>query len=162
MSTRYVQILEPDGTPTGATFAVERIADALTIRYDSRGTTEGTRAYRRGMVLLLQRLSAAAVTVTDACIETRTTTHLSRSARRLNLPDLGWPMLVQASNDEEADAIRALIHTAASRAGRAPGAKGGGNGTKRLRLYLKTRYGADTIERRVSTGAVVEGKVRAS
>lgn len=151
MTTRFAQILEPDGTATGATFIVERVDGETTIRYDSRGTTAGTHAYRRGMVLLLQRLAAAGATITDGCIETRTTAHLSRGRRRLALPEAyAWPLKVDASDDAAADAIRAAIHTAASRAGRAPGARGGGNGTKRLRLYIRTRIGASELERRIA------------
>jgi hypothetical protein len=145
--TRYVKILEPDGTETGATFAVERVEGATTIRYDSRGTTEGTRAYRRGMVLLLQRLASVGATVVDAAIETRTTAHLSLDARRLPLrPPLAFPLKVEADTDEEADTIRAAFHTAAARAGRAKSAKGGGNGTKRLRIWVRSRLGAQALE----------------
>jgi len=151
MTTRYVQILEPSGTPTGATFAVERVGGATTIRYDSRGTTAGTIAYRRGMVLLLRRLSEVSATLTDACIETKTTAALSRDERRLPLPaPHAYPLAVVARVDAEADRIRAMLHTAAARAGRVPDAKGGGNGTKRLRLYVKTNLSADELERRLA------------
>lgn len=151
--TDYVQILEPDGSATGATFDVERVEGATTIRYDSRGTTAGTRAYRRGMVLLLTRLSDAGVTIQDACIETRTTQHLSRAQRRLPIKaPFSFPMRVEVDDEEGADALRAAIHTAAARAGRAKDAKGGGNGTKRLRIYLKTRVSAAELRRRISAG----------
>lgn len=150
MKPLHVPIHEPDGTPSGATFAVERVGGATTIRYDSRGTTAGTRGYRRGMVLLLQRLGERGVTITDAAIETKTTAHLSRADRRLPLrPPLSFP-IEPVATEADAEAVRAGFHTAAARAGRAPGAKGGGNGTKRLRLYLRTELAPDELERLVS------------
>lgn len=152
-NTHYVQIIESDGTNTGATFAVEKVEGAKTIRFDSRGTTAGTHAYRRGMVLLLQRLSYAGITIEEIAIETKTTRHLSRAQRSLQLPEATrFPLQPKAYSEDNAEALRAMIHTAAARAGRAPGAKGGGNGTKRLRIYLKTRMADDKIERCVSLG----------
>jgi hypothetical protein len=122
-----------DGQDTGATFAVEVVGGVTTLRYDSRGTTAGTRAYRAGLVLLFGRLAELGVELRDACVETRTTKDLSRLQRRLKLTGRSWPLDLAA---EDPETLRAAFGTAAARVGRPPNAKGGGNGTKRLRLYL--------------------------
>lgn len=103
------------------------------MRYDSRGTTEGSRAYRAGLELLFERLAALGITITDACVETRTTKDLSRAERRLQLKAREFPLDMRR---EETASLRAAFGTAAARIGRPPNAKGGGNGNKRLRLYL--------------------------
>ncbi len=148
------QINARDGSPCGATFSISR--EGGQILYDSRGTTAGTRQYRAGIVLMLRRLAAAGVTITRIAIDTRTTTHLSLAARTLNLPQ-PYPLdLAQCVTDDgSADNLRACIHTAASKAGRAPGASGGGNGTKRLRIWIDADAGA--LLAATITGGALEG-----
>ena len=131
-------IHESDGSECGATFHVDDDgAKQVSVRFDSRGTTAGTRAYRRGMVLMLRRLASLGVVVHWIAIETKTTGHLSLEERTLRLP-WSYPLALAdlVGDDDDADQLRAAIHTAAARAGRAPTAKGGGNGTKRLRLCV--------------------------
>jgi hypothetical protein len=83
-------------------------------------------------VLLLTRLQARGLVLVDVVIETATTKHLSRAKRRAAIPG-GYPV---ATKDADPERLRASIASAAAKAGRPPGAKGGGNTTKRLRLYL--------------------------
>jgi hypothetical protein len=128
------KVWDDEGQDTGATFAVEVVGGATTLRYDSRGTTAGTRAYRAGLVLLFKRLAQVGVQLRDACVETRTTKHLSRVQRRLRITGRSWPLDLAVEDPEQ---LRAAFGTAAARVGRPANAKGGGNGTKRLRLYLE-------------------------
>jgi hypothetical protein len=138
-------ILDDAGRETGATFDVETSrAGRLSVVFHSRGTTAGTKAYRAGLCLLLERLSNHGAEVTEICVETRTTKELSREARRIfplhaaAPPRHSLPLVHQIKLDG-ADVVRAHLGSAAAKVGRPPGAKGGGNGTKRLRLYLAPR-----------------------
>jgi hypothetical protein len=132
-------IFDDAGRETGATFDVEtsRSGDVSVI-FHSRGTTAGTRAYRAGLCLLLSRLAAHGVAVHEVCVETRTTKELSRTARRVYKasPRDVFANLSAMVQTVGADPVRAKLGSAAAKVGRPPGAKGGGNGTKRLRLYL--------------------------
>ena len=132
-TTHKAKIWTDAGRDSGATFAVEMVGQAHTLRYDSRGTTEGSRAYRAGLELLFERLAALDITIKDACVETRTTKDLSRAKRRLQLAGRKFPLDLAR---EETSTLRAAFGTAAARVGRPPGARGGGNGNKRLRIYL--------------------------
>jgi IS5 family transposase len=131
--TNRITIFDDRGRDTGATFGVEPRGGVLTIRYDSRGTTAGTKAYRAGLVLLLERLAAGGYVLDDAVVDTARTraAGLSRSKRRLIA---ARPFDPAAAGDLES--VRKAWHTAAAKVGRPEGAKGGGNGTKRLRLYV--------------------------
>ena len=148
-------INESSGSACGATFHVEDNGTAqVTIVFDSRGTTAGTKEYRRGMVLMLQRLAELGVCVHWIAIDTKTTQHLSLEDRTLRLP---WSFPLQLDeligDLDDAHTIRAAIHTAAARAGRAPGSKGGGNGTKRLRMSVDLRM-ADLLTTAIRDGGL--------
>jgi hypothetical protein len=130
------QVNDDNGIPTGATFEIENRGGRLSIVFHSRGTTEGTRSYRAGLVEILQRLADENVWTWDVCVETRTTKELSRAKRRIWNPDGPDNTLQDAVRCEGAEAIRKRLHTRAAKVGRPPGAKGGGNGTKRIRIYL--------------------------
>ena len=150
MATHKAKVWADDGQDTGATFAVEAVGGKPTLRYDSRGTTAGTRAYRAGLVLLFTRLAELGITLRDACVETRTTAHLSRVERRLRVSGRAWPMDLTRADPEQ---LRKAFSTAAARVGRPEGAKGGGNGTKRLRLYLDdvpARWELGELEQRLA------------
>lgn len=136
-------IFDRDGNDTGATFGVEPRSGALTIRFDSRGTTEGTRAYRAGLVVLLGRLANLGAVVTDVCVDSLTVKGLSRADRRLRLTGMSYPL---AFTQADAEGIRKAFHTAAAKVGRPKDAKGGGNGTKKLRLYVEIGLPAATLE----------------
>jgi len=150
------QILDDNGTDTGATFTAESIGGTMTIRFHSRGTSEGTRAYRAGMALLLSRLAGygigVEIEVTDVCVETRTTGALSRSERRIFKASKDLPSLGSVVLKDSAETVRKRFHTAAAKVGRPEGAKGGGNGTKQLRFYLRTELDAETIAARLGEG----------
>ena len=70
--------------------------------------------------------------ILDLAIETRTTADLSLAQRRAKIAG-GYPI---ALRDADPELLRAKIATATAKAGRPAGARGGGNTTKRLRIYL--------------------------
>jgi hypothetical protein len=137
-------IFDSRGQDTGATFGVEPRGRALTIRFDSRGTTAGTRAYRAGLVLLLTRLADLGAEISDVAVDSLTVKNLSRADRRLKLSGRKYPLAFPRRGGgvgpdvvaHEVEALRKSFHTAAAKVGRPVGARGGGNGTKKLRLYV--------------------------
>ena len=154
------RVLTITGRDTGATFTVEDEGRAqLHVIYDSRGTTAGTHAYRDGLKLLLQRLGEMGAIVHWIAIDTKATGHLSLEERTLRLPH-AYPLdmgAIISTDGSLAEALRKQVHTAAARAGRAPGASGGGNGTKRLRLCVDLNA-ADVLRAMLSTGALLPWK----
>jgi hypothetical protein len=140
-------ILDDRGQDTGATFGVEPRGRVLTVRFDSRGTTAGTRAYRAGLVLLLTRLGDLNVEISDVVVDSLTVKDLTRADRRLKLSGRKYPLEMAG---EDAEQLRKAFHTAASKVGRPSGAKGGGNGTKKLRIYVVDAdlygFSADELE----------------
>lgn len=125
-----------DGSRVDATFFVERVGDALTIVVESRGGTKGSSTerngqYSEGLELILERLGATGARLADALVESRDTAALSPTERRL---DLGTPYPVKI---EDASALRKTLSGAQAKIGRQEGARGSGNRTKRLRLFLE-------------------------
>jgi histidine ammonia-lyase len=71
------------------------------------------------------------LSLTDAAVESRATAALSLDDRRLQLEDQPYPVRIT-----DVAALKRRLSAAAARVGRAEGAKGAGNSTKRLRLWL--------------------------
>ncbi len=157
-NSHKVQIFNDAGETTGATFGVEmgdteEDACLQTIRFDARGTTAGTRAYRAGLVVILERLGALGVAIIDVAVASKPAMKLSPDARRLPLGDV-FPIHMRK---EDAESMRKRFHTAAAKVGRPAGAKGGGNGTKRLRIWIEpTRYRNGELESLLSSGVAVK------
>lgn len=125
-----------DGTAVDATFRVERQGEALTVVIDARGGTQGTSGalnteYGEGLVLLLERMKAVGLSLADAAVESRATEALPLEERRLQLGDWAYPVEIT-----DVTALKQRMSAAQARVGRAEGAKGTGNSTKRLRLWL--------------------------
>jgi len=136
-------IFDNRGQDTGATFGVEPRGRSMTIRFDSRGTTAGTRAYRAGLVLLLTRLGDLGIEISDVVVDSLTVKDLSRADRRLRLSGRKYPLAVAG---QDVETIRKAMHTAAAKVGRPPGARGGGNGTKKLRFYVASEMEPASLE----------------
>jgi superfamily II DNA or RNA helicase/diadenosine tetraphosphate (Ap4A) HIT family hydrolase/HKD family nuclease/SOS-response transcriptional repressor LexA len=126
-----------DGTEIDSHFAIERVGEALTIVVESRGGTQGSEQernteYAEGLELVLERLGAQGVRITEILVESRNTAKLAREERRLTLAGFRYPIAI-----EDAAALRKAISAAQAHVGRAKGAKGGGNQTRRLRMFVE-------------------------
>lgn len=126
----------PDGKPLDATFRLERVGNAMTIVFESRGGTRGSAAernvdYNQGLELILDRLGKLGIAIADVLVESKTTANLTPEERRVHVEGERLPIVVT-----NAAALRKKLSAAQARVGRAEGAKGGGNQTKRIRLYL--------------------------
>jgi hypothetical protein len=128
------RIRRDDGTVVDASFRIERAGDAVEIVFEAGGGTRGTAAarnteYAAGLELVLRRLGEAGLALSDVLVDTRDTRSLTPEERRVVLASGAYPVVIA-----DAAALRREISAGQKRVGRAPGAKGSGNQTRRLRL----------------------------
>jgi len=130
-----------DGTEIDATFVVETTGGTPTsIVIESAGGTAGAKdarniEYVAGFDVVLERLSLIGAKLADAYIDTRSTANLSVADRRLDPGgELMYPVDLGAVGDLKD--LRSSLLRSMSKAGRAPGVKGGGNARKRTRLVV--------------------------
>lgn len=126
-----------DGTDVNADFRVERVHDALTVVIESRGGTSGSQAernrdYNEGFEVVLSRLKEVGARLTDVQVESRATEALPPQERRLELEGRAYPIAI-----DDPPELRRRLGAAQARVGRAPGARGGGNQTRRLRVFVE-------------------------
>jgi hypothetical protein len=115
-----------------------------------RSRDERNTDYADGLELLLEKLGAAGLPITEVLVESRETTALPREQRRLVLGEHPYPITVK-----DAGALRRAVSAAQTQIGRAPGAKGAGNRTRRLRVFLGAGPGApadEELRRRLQRG----------
>ncbi len=134
--TSLVRVRRADGATLDASFRIERVGDVATVVVESRGGTRGSADerntdYAEGLELILQRLGAADIRVGDILVESREVQSLPAPERRVVLPGRPYPIEI-----DDASSLRNLISAAQAKVGRMPGAKGAGNRTRRLRLFL--------------------------
>lgn len=129
------KVVDDDGREIDASFRVETVGERRTIVFESRGGTAGTKQsrnedYNRGLSLVLKQIAEAGEVLLDALVESRDTASVPEEQRRLVL---SRPYPIQI---EDPEALRREMSRAQAKVGRAPGAKGGGNQTRRLRLFV--------------------------
>jgi superfamily II DNA or RNA helicase/diadenosine tetraphosphate (Ap4A) HIT family hydrolase len=129
--------LDDSGREVDATFSVEPVGTGLSLVFESRGGTRGSKderntEYAEGLRLLLERLGTRGYRLADAQVISRETATLSSEELRLIVEEMPYPIRIT-----DADAARRKLSSAIAKVGRAPGAKGAGNSTKRIRLWLE-------------------------
>lgn len=127
------QVLADDGTPVDARYAIEERDGAATLVIESRGGNRND-DYNRGLEILLDRLARAHARIERIAVDTGGTRQLSLEQRTLAIAELPFPL--ELSPQIDATDLRRRIGRAAAAVGRSPGAKGSGNTTKRLRLWV--------------------------
>jgi superfamily II DNA or RNA helicase/diadenosine tetraphosphate (Ap4A) HIT family hydrolase/HKD family nuclease/SOS-response transcriptional repressor LexA len=130
------KVTDDAGHLLDASFRVDRVGDQLTLIYESRGGTKGSASepntqYTQGLDVLLSRLAAKDVRITDAVVESEKTRALPHDQRRLDLEGERYPLRIT-----DPVALRQKIVASQARVGRAKGSKGSGNSTQRIRLFL--------------------------
>lgn len=145
-----LQVHDDDGKPVDAHFEVERVDGVTSLVFHSRGGTRGSRDerntdYAKGLEILLSRLTASGVPVVDALVDSRMTRKLAAEQRRLQGDGLSFPLVT----DDVASTRRAMGRAMAA-VGRKPGAKGGGNQNKQIRLTLETQLAVNRVAARLS------------
>lgn len=134
-----MKVHDEAGNELDATFSVELQDGGLTLVFESKGGTDGASNarnmdYSAGLEVLLARLRGLSAMIKDAAIETRDTRALPLPDRRLNLEEGRYP--VPLADVSDITQLRLGLSRAQAAVGRKPGSKGGGNPTKRLRLFL--------------------------
>ncbi len=135
--SQLLKVRRADGTELDASFRVERVGDATTVVFESRGGTRGSSAQRNadyddGLTLLLTRLHDAGIGLADVVVESREGARLAPAERRVTITDRPYPIEIG-----DAVTLRRQLGAAQAQVGRAPGARGSGNRTRRLRLFLR-------------------------
>lgn len=132
-----VAILDDKGTQLDATFSVEPFSEVVTVILEARGGAAGKKGarnqdYQEGLRLILARLKKAGVRLADVQVDSKVVRHMGAEDRRLKIPGTEYPIAILDPVD-----LQRSMGRAQALIGRAPGAKGPGNPTKRLRLYLE-------------------------
>ena len=147
--SEVVQLHDESGAAIDARFTLERIDGVTSLVFHSRGGTRGTASerntdYAPGLELLLARLTDMGIPVVDGFVDSRTTRDLPEEQRRLRGDGLEYPL----PTDDIGRVRRALSRAMAS-VGRKPGAKGGGNQNKQIRLVLLSAASLATLAERL-------------
>lgn len=135
-ATERSKVRRPDGTQVDASFRVEPVGENTSIVLEARGGTGGSSdeqnsEYSEGLEQILTRLRERGLTIADAYVESRDTVTLPLAERRLQLDDRPYPVTV-----DDVQSVKKALSAAQAKVGRAPGAKGSGNSTKRIRLVV--------------------------
>jgi hypothetical protein len=125
-------------TPLDAHFDVETVQGSTTVLFHSRGGNPVRNSqYNEGLELLLRRLAGMGAVIDAAVVDSAETRRagLSEDARLLD-PGSGrsYPLRLDAHSDFHD--LRLALGRSQAAVGRAPGATGSGNYTKRIRLDL--------------------------
>jgi hypothetical protein len=133
--------LDENGNELNATFRVLSIHDGgASIRIESGGGAKGSDSVRnpdyvKGLDAVLTRMAQLGLELVDAYVDSGKVQQLPVSDRRLDVSPLAYPMDLREVG--EVAKLRAAMLRGSVKVGRAPGAKGGGNGRKALRLMVK-------------------------
>jgi SOS-response transcriptional repressor LexA len=130
-------IHDDDGNPLDATFRVEPVGAALTLVLLSRGPQRNSN-YTRGLGVMLSRLKKHDIRIADILVDSQEVAALPPERRRVAVPQ-GYPVAV-----DDPEALRRAIGANQAKIGRAPGAKGGGNQTRTIRLFVEAK--GQTVE----------------
>ena len=155
-----VRMRADDGREIDASFRLERVGGQDTIVFESRGGKLGTKGqrnteYAEGLRLVLERLGGAGLGLADVVVDTRDTAERPLADRRVVLD--GRPYPVHVADPEE---LRNAISAAQAMVGRTPDARGAGNRTRRLRIWVAgdSVPGANALRELVARGRrVAEG-----
>ncbi|WP_257460357.1 HNH endonuclease [Archangium lipolyticum] len=158
ITSTLLAIKNAAGKEIDAHFSLEVISGKTTLLIESKGG--GTNSpfkrnqdYDQGFRLLLERLALRGATIDDAVVDSLTTqkANLSYNQRRLNLSgDHGFP--IELTRIGDFDKLRKALAAAQKPIGQRPDSKGG-NGQKRIRLYISIdENGTDlrTLERELA------------
>lgn len=127
--------LTDGGKHLDATFNVERHRGALTVTFDSRSGKRGTTSarnsdYERGLEVIFARLRDQRAVVSQV------TLHPANGKEGSKLVVEGFPLPLRLAEVNDTSALRLALSRAQQSTDRRAGAKGGGNPTKRLRIYV--------------------------
>lgn len=133
-----MRVRDHNGDELDAEYSVEQDGEVLALIVESGGGPSGTRParnadYRKGLVVLLDRLRALGAVIQDALVDSAFTQRndIPESERRL------LPTPISLDDEPDIEALRMRLTSAQLRVGRAPGTPKGGNSSKRIRLRVR-------------------------
>lgn len=137
-SSKIHTIYDRFGSPISAQFSVQSADGEMSVVVESRGGKKGgsnerNTQYKEGVELLLGRLAEANCSLLDAVLDTKATNRLELSRDERRLMDNSNPINLAAV---DLNTLRISLCDAQRPIGRPKGAKGPGNNTKRMRLYV--------------------------
>lgn len=145
---RPAQLLDDENKPIDATFDCEDFEGEPTIVFHSRGGGEVPRntEYGRGLDVLLERLRTHGIKIMRIAVETLATRTVPLEERVIHLQDNPYP--IDLALNHNVRGFRERLGQAVAETARKKGAKGGGNATKRLRIWLQRRVDEELLMRR--------------
>jgi hypothetical protein len=124
---------DDQGKVVDAHYGVEPRGRQLSLVFEScGGRPKRNTQYNRGLEILLDRLRALGVRLTRVEAETLVTLELPPAQRRVKIKGYSLPLSLASVDD--CKKLRRAIGAGVAEVGREPGARGGGNRQKRLRL----------------------------
>jgi superfamily II DNA or RNA helicase/diadenosine tetraphosphate (Ap4A) HIT family hydrolase len=126
-------IRRDDGTKVDARMLVEELDGAATIVVMSRGGGGRNDQYTEGVELLLERLGKLGAVIDQIAVESGATTTLDLEGRVAKIGGFNYPVDPASADARE---LRIALGKAVAAIGRSPGAKGSGNATKRVRIWI--------------------------
>lgn len=142
---RPAQIFDDTGVAIDASFDCEDFEGEPTLVFHSRGGGPLPRnsEYGRGLEILLERLRAHGVHITRIAVESGGTRMLPLATRIIAIEGAAYP--IDLSQVPSMNELRRRVGRAAAQLGREAGAKGSGNSTKRLRMWLDRKIDEETL-----------------
>jgi superfamily II DNA or RNA helicase/HKD family nuclease len=138
-------LLGDDGRPIDARYLAEEDESGQpTLVLMSRGGGRND-AYNEGLTLLLRRLAEHGLAIDRIAVESRETAALPLADRTVVVEKHSYPLRPAATADF--DELRKRIGRGIAAIARAPGARGGGNANKRIRIWVAGVRGVDDLER---------------
>lgn len=139
------QIVDDAGAAIDASFDCVDLEGEPTIVFHSRGGGPVLRnsQYGRGLEVLLERLRNSGIKITRIAVESGGTRMLPVDKRVISVEGVTYP--IDLSLVENVKDLRTRIGRAAAQLGRESGAKGSGNSTKRLRIWLDRNVDEETL-----------------
>lgn len=158
--TDFHTVHDNAGIPIRATYYLHTSSGTTELIYKARGGSIGApneqnADYNQGMDILLARMAACNIVLTDALLDTKVTQQLNLTPEQRRLVTT-FPFPIKLAAVADLRRLRVELCTAQRAIGRQPGARGIGSNTKRIRLIFGgTLFDANMLAATLVPGASV-------
>lgn len=142
-STGRLKPIDEDGNELDATYSIETLDGQKSIVFESRGGKKGApdernSQYRNGLLAVLRKLASEGAVLTDALVDSSETRKkgLGADERRIAIESWSYPVALGKVDGERLSALRDELCRGQASVSRAPGARGAGNTSKRIRVFI--------------------------
>lgn len=136
-------IVTDDGKTLDARYIVEEHGGVATIVVMSRGG-ERNNEYNEGLLTLLERLARRKLSIDRIAVDSQELRSTALDARTLSIDGLPYP--IDLAGTPNLGELRGKIGRATAKVGRAPGATGSGNATKKIRIWVSGVRDVHTLD----------------